>query len=441
VVVGVDVAGLKRGFACVLIVLSMCALLAPAISYSLASFSIGGLRSVSGGRPYWVRPGAYAVYESLTPLVLNFFFRSWVDGNGSLHEDYYQLTAYVKLRWTILKVEGDLALVNVTLTLADPNHRELRGVLMHFISGKDHGGMEVHPYYPDPQPLEGLTFSGMGYVNFSSDIIVTSKLVWVNLINSSIIVGGRQYPESFFLFTNPYLISENKSIYLVKTRLYSKGLEKIIRIYSNFTSLRKARTGINDDEHINVALLIFRDLLKRIPQNPLTNVSLGRVYVTYCYTQVPIERNLSTNPLTMMTEMCSEPDEGFLNFYDVTSGMTLATVLYSISKQGETPEISYKSLGMLYRLFNITDVIGGAINAGSLRIRVGDYVISYSPIYLVDTNVPLGRPVFGGVTGVSSSEWLGLSLSVVVLVSVSVVVLVVLDGFLGCLRRWFSRGR
>jgi len=415
VVVEVGVAGLKRGLACALmLVLSACALSVLIVSCSSASI------------PYWVRPGAYAVYESYRPLAMNIFYGMWVDSNGTTHEYYCQLNVLVRLKWVVLKVKGDLAFVNVTLTLIDPKHGEVKCGIIHYLFRKGEGGAFAS-FYPDPQvmgkfvgvgglrkdKLAGPTVLGFGEVSWS-------RLVWVNLLNSSIIVDGSPYPESFLFFINPCLISENRSIYFVKTLLDAGDVIKyLVYVFGNFTSILNERDHLDDGNLLNTALPIFKDMRKLVPSSPLSKLGLGRVYTTYCYNYGEnVEKNLSLKPHIVLDFTCGWVGNEPPSFYDSSSGIMLALVLYDVEYLHPATLVKTAcnekggSWGILYRLFNITDVFIDESWADS--INVSKYRINYNFIYLVDTNVPLGRPVFGGVVGVVFSEWLGLLLGVVV---------------------------
>ncbi len=386
--------------------------------------SRGAMGESKCGMMYWVRPGAYAVYESYGPLRINLFRGMRSDSNGTIHEYYCQLVAFVRLRWVVLRVKGSMALVNFTLTLISPGREGLKCEVTSYLFRKGAGGAFVS-YYPDPQ-IMGMfvgTERGEGksdYVVLGSNEVSWSRLVWVNLVNSSIVVNGRAYPESFMFFVNPCLISGNKSIYQVKTFLDGGRVRYVVYVFSNFTSIFNERVLLTDGSLLNVALPIFKRIRELVPSSPLSGLGLGRVYVTHCYGKGSVEKNISSKPLTILDISCGWAGDEPPSFYDLSSGIMLALTLYSVEARGkEVYDVGVGSWGVLYRLFNVTDVF---MDPQVSSVKIGKYVVNYSFIYLKDTNVPLRKPVFGGVIEISSLEWWGLSLAMVAICAVASVV-------------------
>ena len=338
---------------------------------------------------YWVKPGVYASYCSNVRIGVTVLRDIKVSGK-TVYVTIGGYLAKICFKWTILGVQNSLALINFTITL---NNIERKSSVLCFPFTLENP--EPSFMYP---PIPGSRVGGIKvnvtqiYYNMTS--ITLSRNITVDLNNMRAYYHGKPV-GSFFFIAPPGAIAEKKplTLYTVITDFKKWNLTYEVKegklekyayiVIANLKTLQELSE--NTSFKVGTITLDAPRLLRTSTgeESGVRNPWVKRIYCKENKTLI----NYVFHPV--IPKM----------YYDTLSGILVAIALeeevpgYEPSE--ETYSLTFES-DLLYNLFNITYISLSAEAESPEYVVDGFYRLE---IKLVDTNIPLEKPVFGKVGG------------------------------------------
>lgn len=355
---------------------------------------------------YWVKPGVYASYCSNGRVGVVVLRDIKISGKIA----YAIIGGYLAkicFKWSILDVQNNLALINFIITLNNIKRESSELCFPYTLENPEPSFM-----YP---PIPGSRVSGVKitqiYYNTSS--LTLSRNVIVDLNNMRTYYHGK-FAGTFFFIVPPKVIAEKSPLilYAITTDFKKWNLTYEIEegevekyVYVAIADLKPLQElGENTSFKVSSTVLSCSRLLR-------TEGSTGNPWVKRMY----YEENRT------LINYVYDPDIPKM-YYDTLSGILVAIALEEPLPNYETEEtysVVFKS-DLLYGLFNITYIsLSGEIESPKYIVN-GFYRLE---IKLVDTNIPLEKPVFGKVKGYSRDYFL-LKTLLIFLIAVSALIII-----------------
>ena len=337
---------------------------------------------------YWVKPGVYASYCSNGRIGVT-VLRDIRVSDKTVYVTIGGYLAEMCFKWSILDVHDNLALINFTITLNNIERESSELCFPYTLENP-----ELSFMYP---PIPGSGVSGakinVTWIYYNMSSLTLSRNITVSLNNMRAYYNGKPI-GTFFFIASPKVISENKplTLYTIITDFKEWNLTYEVEegelekyVYNAIADLKLLQElGENASFKIGFTILSSSRLLRTETSN-VRDPWLKRIYYEENKTLV----NYVYDPGIPKV------------YYDTLSGILVAIALESpvsdYYEDGETFSSTFES-DLLYNLFNITYIATSGEVESPKYIVDGFYRLE---IKLVDTNIPLEKPVFGEVKGYS----------------------------------------
>ena len=347
------------------------------------------LSADNGGSFYWAKPGTHATYCSKERLGIA-ALRDIRVSDKIVYTIIRHYLAEICFKWSILDVHDNLALINFTIVLSNIERESTELSVPYTLEKPDVSYM----YPPIPAAKASNIMMNVTRIHYNITSLTLSRNITVNLDNMKAYYNGEYVGQ--FLFAIPLkVIAENKPLTLytvtsdfkkwnLKYKIEEGELEKYVYVaMANLGLLQEL--GENASFKIGSTILGSSRLLRTCSEVEagVRNPWLKRMYyeenktlISYVYHPV-------------IPKM----------YYDTLSGILVAIALEEPVSEDYIPEEVHSwtlESDLLYNLFNITYI------SFTTEFESPEYVVDgfyRVEIRLVDTNIPLEKPVFGKVEG------------------------------------------
>ena len=361
---------------------------------------------------YWVKPGVYASYCSNGRIGVTVLRDIKVSGK-TVYVTIGGYLAEMCFKWSILDVHDNLALIDFTITLNNIERESSELCFPYTLENSEPSFM-----YP---PIPGSGISGakinVTWIYYNMSSLTFSRSITVDLNNMR--AYYHEKPVGFFFFiVPPEVFTENKPL-----TLYT-----IITDFKKWNLTYEVREG-ELEKYVYVVIANLKPL-QELGENTSFKVSGTTLSSSRLLRTSTGEESGVRDP--WFKRIYYKENKTLINyvFHPVIPKMyydTLSSILVAIALEEEVPgyepseetySLTFKS-DLLYNLFNITCISFSAEAESPEYIVNGFYRLE---IKLVDTSIPLEKPVFGKVEGYGE----GYSLFKVLLFSLALVLALVI---------------
>ena len=288
--------------------------------------------------------------------------------------------------WTILDVRDNLAYVNFTIILDDILKKGIEEWIPYAL-GEEPAPSYMYPPIPSLGPTSSVR-GNMTIIYYNLTKLTLSKNITIDLNNMKAYYNGEPVGLFFFILP-PEILTENKPLIVFsvttdfkKWNIAYRVNEKDIDRYTyNAIADLKLLQELSENTSFRVNSIILSG--PRLLRTETETVDLSKEHWVY------FKENKTLISYTYDPKIPKI-------YYDTLSGVLIAIALEDIVP-GYEPEGTYSEriqLNLLYNLFNITYI------AISGEVESPKYIVDCFyrlEIKLVDTNIPLEKPVFGEV--------------------------------------------
>jgi len=336
---------------------------------------------------YWVRPGVYAIYCS-DPRASVILLKDVKISDEIVYVIKRIYLAKMCFSWTILDVRDNLAYVNFTIILDDILKKGIEEWIPYAL-GEEPAPSYMYPPIPSLGPTSSVR-GNMTTIYYNLTKLTLSKNITIDLNNMKAYYDGEPVGLFFFILP-PEILTENKPLIVFsvttdfkKWNIEYRVNEKDIDRYTyNAIADLKPLQELSENASFRVNSIILSG--PRLLRTETRAANLSKEHWMY------FEENRT------LISYIYDPKIPKM-YYDTLSGILVAIALEEVTP-GYEPVGTYSEhfqSNLLYGLFNVTYVaISGEVESPEYIVD-GFYRLE---IKLVDTNIPLEKPVFGKVEG------------------------------------------
>jgi len=335
---------------------------------------------------YWLKPGIFAAYSSEDKVNVVFLRNIRVYGNGTVYATLLSYKCKINFNWTILNNYGNVVNIYFAVTLTDIE-REIIEVWQPYTLKTP---VSQISFPPIPGDVPENAFINIRKLEANNTSLSMAKNITVHLNTMRTYYKGK-YVGNFLWLLNPRIIVENKPMVLYEVITNFKAW--------NITYEERSKT-IYKSIYVALARL---ELLKNLNENVtykvgsiildssrLIRTSLRKIHDPY-FKGIYYRQNKTK------IDYVFDPDVPKI-YYDSLSGVLVAIALEEPIPGSEPQDLCFSNTfvsDILYNLFNITYISWTYKGEHAIKVN-GLYRMN---IKLIDTNIPLEKPVFGKVEG------------------------------------------
>ncbi len=338
---------------------------------------------------FWLKPGTYATYISDSPVEMELFIRYHMYKNHTVAVFTREYTGILYIHWKILGVQGEnidiffnVTLFNITKASSLKILYDLKRLVGPMIYPEIPGDMYFTDIHGIPSPPKKITFT---------------KNITVNYKNLEIYDQDNNLLGHFIWFLTPEIINYRKILVYRMIIDYLKWLGHGITVecYGSTcldTNISKPTIYRSIIDHVSLVSPL-KDYDEEITFNVMSvTLDSYRLLLLSCKNNLSVSDKYINDNKTLYTVICDPMIPKI--YYDSSTGLLIAInlefqnrTIYSSMEPRFTSPIFINDF--FYNAFNITLIEMAGWSYRKPNGIVGMY------IKLMDTNIPLKKPVFG----------------------------------------------